>query len=285
MRRMISRIAALVLAPVAASVAGVALAAGAGQEAGACRAGTLYLTFDTGSMSQAELIARTLRRHHIRATFFLASEPTVNKDNSLDPAWAPYWKSLAADGHAFGTHTFDHVYLRSVKGDKVTMRPQFGAQGGRDVVMDAASFCTELRRSAQAFQSMTGQPMVPLWRAPGGRTAPQTLAWAEQCGFRHVGWAPAGFLGDELSSEKFPNQALLDKALRDLRDGDITMAHLGIWSRKDPWAPAVLDPLLTGLEQKGFCFATLREHPLYKNWIAQHGAVEAAAPPTSGAKR
>lgn len=285
MRRMISRIAALLLAPVAASVAGVALAAGAGQEAGACRAGTLYLTFDTGSMSQAELIARTLRRHHIRATFFLASEPTINKDNSLDPAWAPYWKSLAADGHAFGTHTFDHVYLRSVKGGKVTMRPQFGAQAGRDVVMDEASFCTELRRSAQAFQSMTGQPMVPLWRAPGGRTAPQTLAWAEQCGFRHVGWAPAGFLGDELSSETFPNQALLEKALRDLRDGDITMAHLGIWSRKDPWAPAVLDPLLTGLEQKGFCFATLREHPLYKNWIAQHGAVEAGAQPISGSKR
>ncbi|MFJ5382532.1 polysaccharide deacetylase family protein [Cupriavidus sp. CER94] len=285
MRRMISRIAALVLAPVAASVAGMALAAGAGQAAGACRAGTLYLTFDTGSMSQAELIARTLRRHHIRATFFLASEPTINKDNSLDPAWAPYWKSLAADGHAFGTHTFDHVYLRSVKGGKVTMRPQFGAQAGRDVVMDEASFCTELRRSAQAFQSMTGQPMVPLWRAPGGRTAPQTLAWAEQCGFRHVGWAPAGFLGDELSSETFPNQALLDKALRDLRDGDITMAHLGIWSRKDPWAPAVLDPLLTGLEQKGFCFATLREHPLYKNWIAQHGAVEAGAQPISGSKR
>ncbi|WP_228770724.1 polysaccharide deacetylase family protein [Cupriavidus sp. U2] len=282
---MISRIAALVLAPVAASVAGVALAAGAGQEAGACRAGTLYLTFDTGSMSQAELIARTLRRHHIRATFFLASEPTINKDNSLDPAWAPYWKSLAADGHAFGTHTFDHVYLRSVKGGKVTMRPQFGAQAGRDVVMDEASFCTELRRSAQAFQSMTGQPMVPLWRAPGGRTAPQTLAWAEQCGFRHVGWAPAGFLGDELSSETFPNQALLEKALRGLRDGDITMAHLGIWSRKDPWAPAVLDPLLTGLEQKGFCFATLREHPLYKNWIAQHGAVEAGAQPISGSKR
>jgi peptidoglycan/xylan/chitin deacetylase (PgdA/CDA1 family) len=67
-------------------------------------------------MSQAELIARTLRKHHIRATFFLANEPTVNHDNSLDPTWAAYWKSLAADGHAFGTHTFDHVYLRSAKG-------------------------------------------------------------------------------------------------------------------------------------------------------------------------
>ncbi len=272
MRSLISRIAALVLASAAGVAAVGATAAEAGQHPGACRAGTLYLTFDTGSMSQAELIARTLRRHHIRATFFLANEPTVNKDSSLEPAWAPYWKALAADGHAFGTHTFDHVYLRGVKNGKVTMRPQFGEHAGRDTVMDEASFCAELRRSATTFQSMTGQPMVPLWRAPGGRTAPQTLAWAEQCGFRHVGWAPAGFLGDELSSEKFPNQALLDKALRDLRDGDITMAHLGIWSRKDPWAPAVLEPLISGLEQKGFCFATLREHPLYQKWISQQGS-------------
>ncbi|QET01289.1 polysaccharide deacetylase family protein [Cupriavidus pauculus] len=235
----------------------------------ACRAGTLYLTFDTGSMSQAELIARTLRKHHIRATFFLANEPTIHRDSSLDPSWAPYWKSLAADGHVFGTHTFDHVYFRAVRDGKVIMRPQFGAEGGRDVAMTAETFCGELRRSAQALQSMTGQPMAPLWRAPGGHTSQQTLQWAEQCGFKHVAWAPAGFLGDELSSERFPNDKLLARALRDLRDGDITMAHLGIWSRKDPWAPAVLEPLITGLEQKGFCFATLREHPAYKAWFAQ----------------
>jgi hypothetical protein len=97
------------------------------------------------------------------------------------------------------------------EGGKVVMRPQFGAQGGKDVAMTEESFCTELRRSAQAFQSMTGQPMVPLWRAPGGHTSPKTLAWAEQCGFKHVGWAPAGFLGDELSSERYPNQVLLER--------------------------------------------------------------------------
>jgi peptidoglycan/xylan/chitin deacetylase (PgdA/CDA1 family) len=57
---------------------------------------------------------------------------------------------------------------------------------------------------------------------------------------------------------------LLEKALRDLRGGDIFMAHMGIWSRKDPWAPANLDPLIAGLQQKGFCFATLRDHPDFK---------------------
>jgi hypothetical protein len=34
--------------------------------------------------------------------------------------------------------------------------------------------------------------------------------------------------------------------------------HLGIHSRKDPWAPGVFDPLLAGLKARGFCFDTLK---------------------------
>jgi hypothetical protein len=60
---------------------------------------------------------------------------------------------------------------------------------------------------------------------------------------------------------------LLRRALDGLKDGDILMAHLGIWSRKDPWAPAVLEPLVAGLAAKGFCFATLREHPAYSTYF------------------
>jgi len=73
-----------------------------------------------------------------------------------------------------------------------------------------------------------------------------------------------GFLGDELPSARYPNAALLEKALREIRAGDVLVAHLGIWSRQDPWAPAVLEPLIQGLKSRGLCFATLREHPLYR---------------------
>ena len=66
-----------------------------------------------------------------------------------------------------------------------------------------------------------------------------------------------------MPSESASNAALLRKALRDVRSGDILLAHLGIWSRKDPWAPTVLEPLIVGLKQQGFCFRTLREHPQY----------------------
>ena len=65
---------------------------------------------------------------------------------------------------------------------------------------------------------------------------------------------------------------LLKKALADIRAGDILLAHLGIWSRQDPWAPAVLEPLIEGLKARGFVFRTLRQHPQYAPWIAQQRA-------------
>jgi hypothetical protein len=76
-----------------------------------------------------------------------------------------------------------------------------------------------------------------------------------------VGWSPAGFLGDELSSETHPNPVLLQRALKSVQPGDILLAHLGIWSRRDAWAPVVLEPLIVGLKARGLCFATLRDHP------------------------
>ena len=64
----------------------------------------LYLTFDTGHMGVAELIADTLDRHGVKATFFLANEATQAvggrpAGETLDPHWASFWKRLAAQGH------------------------------------------------------------------------------------------------------------------------------------------------------------------------------------------
>jgi peptidoglycan/xylan/chitin deacetylase (PgdA/CDA1 family) len=246
------------------------LAAAAANAAPAACSGTIYLTFDTGSQSQAELIAATLQRHRIQATFFLANEKTVRGDYSLDPAWAAFWKARVAEGHAFGSHTFDHVYFeKDAAGGLIQVKPQFGAQAGKRAQWTPARFCSELRRVDERFRQLTGARLDPLWRAPGGRTSPRTLAAAQSCGYHHAGWAPAGFSGDELPSASHPNALLLKKALDGLRDGDIFMAHMGIWSRKDAWAPANLEPLISGLEQKGFCFATLRAHPAYSPYMKQ----------------
>jgi len=235
----------------------------------------VYLTLDTGHMEVAPLIADVLRKHQVKVTFFAANEPTKTGDGTLGEHWAPWWRERGLEGHSFASHTFDHVYWRAdlpaVAGEpQYQVQPSAGSQSGRKMHYSAAQYCAQLRASATRLSALTGQPALPLFRAPGGKTSPSLLASARSCGFAHVGWADAGFLGDELPSEKFSNQALLTKAVRDIRSGDILMAHLGIWSRKDAWAPAVLEPLIVGLKERGFCFATLRSHPDYQAWIAAH---------------
>ncbi len=191
--------------------------------------GTIYLTFDTGGQSQAAYIAQTLRRHHIKATFFMANEKTVNGDYTLDPSWTPFWKTLVADGHVFGSHTFDHVYARRDLPDgKIEVKPQFGASGGKLQAWTPQQYCDELNRVDQRFQSLTGTHIDRLWRTPGGHLTPNTLAAGQACGYKHVAWAAAGFSGDELPSDKWPNQMLLERSLKNLKDGDIVMAHLRI---------------------------------------------------------
>ena len=246
----------------------------------------VYLTFDTGHMEVAPLIAEVLRRQAVRVTFFAAHEKTRQGDGSLGSHWAPWWRERAAEGHAFASHSWDHAYWvadlpAAQDGPRWKIRPSAGAQAGQSLQWSAHDYCANLRQASDRLQQITGQPALPLFRAPGGRTSPSLLEGARACGFAHVGWSPAGFLGDELPSERHSNAQLLEQALRNIRPGDILMAHLGIWSRRDPWAPAVLEPLIVGLKARGLCFATLREHPAYRDWVAAH-PLSAQGRPVSG---
>lgn len=228
----------------------------------------LYLTFDTGHMGVADLIADVLRRQQVRATFFAAHEPTQVGDGSLGEHWAPWWRERAAEGHAFASHTYDHTYWRAdLPGGRFRVRASAGPDKNKNRDWGADQYCQEITRARDRLQAITGKAPLPLFRAPGGKTSPALLSAARACGFAHVGWAPAGFLGDELSSQTHPNAQLLQIALANIRPGDILMAHLGIWSRQDPWAPAVLEPLIVGLKARGLCFATLREHPQYRDGL------------------
>jgi peptidoglycan/xylan/chitin deacetylase (PgdA/CDA1 family) len=228
-------------------------------------------------MEVAPLIADVLNKHRVKVTFFAANERTKLGDGSLSPYWAPWWKARAVEGHEFASHTYDHIYWR---GDlprtapdgspQFRIKPSAGALEGRELTYDAQKYCAQIASANARVQALTGKKPLPLFRAPGGKTSPKLLAVAKSCGFEHVPWSPAGFLGDELPSGAHSNDMLLKKALHNVKTGDILLAHLGIWSRQDPWAPAVLEPLIVGLKAKGFCFQTLREHPQYKAWISQH---------------
>jgi peptidoglycan/xylan/chitin deacetylase (PgdA/CDA1 family) len=256
------------LAKPTSALAGIALSVGAflwplsavAQAPTSC-AKPVYLTLDTGGMQSADLIAQILQKHQVRATFFLANEKTFRGDYALDDSWKAYWQARTAEGHGFGSHTWRHGRILADQAGVIRYRPQFGEQAGQLMRLNATDFCEELNRVGRQFERLTGRPLDPIWRAPGGITTPETLRAAKACGYAHIHWSPAGFLGDELPSDRYPNRMLLDQALRSIRSGDILMAHLGIWSRSDPYAP-MLDPLIAGLKASGFCFELLPQASL-----------------------
>ena len=114
----------------------------------------VYLTFDTGHMGVAPLVAEVLKRHDVKVTFFLANEGTKSGGASLDDEWAPWWRERAAEGHAFGSHTWDHdSWLADVPGG-FRLRASQGPQAGQARVLDAAGYCAELERPARRFREM-----------------------------------------------------------------------------------------------------------------------------------
>jgi peptidoglycan/xylan/chitin deacetylase (PgdA/CDA1 family) len=103
----------LARAVVLAVLAGCAPALWAGGCAAPGVVKPIYLTFDTGHMAVAPLIADVLKKNDVQVTFFAAQERTKSGNGSLGSDWASWWKARAAEGHEFASHTYDHTYWRA----------------------------------------------------------------------------------------------------------------------------------------------------------------------------
>lgn len=226
-------------------------------------------------MGVAVWVSEVLQRQGVVATFFLSNERTRTGGYSLDAEWASWWRARAAEGHEFASQTWDRWAWRrdgdsAVEGPTVVVRPSVGVDEGQRVAVDGAAYCQALQRPAERFQGMTGKGMLPLFRAPEGKVSDRLLSMAEACGWRHVPWSPDGDLGDEWPQARATDAQLLRRALRNIGPGDVLRMRLGGGDRETSWAPVVLEPLLHGLKAKGYCFATLSDHPVYADWVSTH---------------
>ncbi|MBQ5534540.1 MAG: polysaccharide deacetylase family protein, partial [Lachnospiraceae bacterium] len=64
----------------------------------------VYLTFDDGPSHNTEKILDILKKHNVRATFF------VNGKASESSELEPLYRDIAEDGHALGMHSYSHKY-------------------------------------------------------------------------------------------------------------------------------------------------------------------------------
>lgn len=179
----------------------------------------IALTFDLGGElgSVGETMA-ALRATGTQATIFITGE------------WAqqhPQWvRQIAAGQHEIGNHTWSHPDLTK---------------------LSDAAIQHELLTTEKLLQSLTAQPIKPLWRAPFGERNSRVLSVAAAANWRSIYWSLDSLdsVGPAKSAE-FLRQRILGQTDATL-DGAIVLMHAS-----EPATAEALPDILQGLQRRGF---------------------------------
>ena len=178
----------------------------------------LLLSFDGGSSNEvAAEVQDLLNARQVRTTLFLTGA-FIQKFPALV-------KRMAAEGHELGNHTMNH--------------PHFAPGMQRDPKWTRERIQRELLEADAALLRLLGRPMDPVWRAPYGEHTPEIRRWAEELGYRHVGWSEGADTLDWATSKDRrlyrTGEAIVARLQQRLgADGDglIVLMHLG--SERNP---------------------------------------------------
>jgi len=204
----------------------------------------ICLTFDGGSSSEAaQDVLDALKEHGIRTTFFLTGV-FIHKYPELV-------RRMAREGHEIGNHTQDH--------------PHFAPGFRRDPKWTKARFQQELLQADSALLQLLGRPMDPYWRAPYGEQTGELRAWAEELGYRHVGWSEGADTLDWATPKQRKlyrtGDAILDRLRERMerRDGEglIVLMHLGSERPVADRPASVLAPFLDQALHGGWHFVNV----------------------------
>lgn len=227
------------------------------------------LTFDGGSSSEvATEVLDALQARNLRTTVFLTG--------AFIRRFPELVRRMAREGHEVGNHTFSH--------------PHLAPAGRRDPAWTRARFQAELRDTEQAFAALTGRSMAPLWRAPYGEHTAELRAWAEELGYRHVGWSEGADTLDWATARDRRLYRTGDAILARLRarmarqdgDGLIVLMHLGSARPAEDRPAQGLGAFLDASLHAGWRFVPVSE---YLPSASARAAMADGAPSRQGAGR
>ncbi|MDE3244739.1 MAG: polysaccharide deacetylase family protein [Acidobacteriota bacterium] len=207
----------------------------------------MVLSFDGGSSDESAVeILDTLKARGVRTTIFLTG--------SFIQKFPDLVRRMEREGHELGNHTMNH--------------PHFAPGMRRDAKWTREKFQEELLAADRALYKVLGHPMDPYWRAPYGEQTRELRAWAEEIGYRHVGWSEgADTLDWATSSEKriYRNgDAVLERLHKRLAkqdaDGLIVLMHLGSGRLEEDRPSKKLGAFMDRAEQEGWAFVKVGDY-------------------------
>lgn len=173
----------------------------------------ILLSFDGGSSAEvATEVLDLLKARGVHTTLFLTG--------AFIQRYPAFVKRMAAEGHELGNHTMHH--------------PHFAPGMKRDPKWTRERIQRELLDADSALVRLLGRPMDPVWRAPYGEHTVEIRRWAEELGYRHVGWSEGADTLDWATTKDrrlyHSGEAIVQRLqIRLGRNGDglIVLMHLG----------------------------------------------------------
>ncbi|MBQ8381571.1 MAG: polysaccharide deacetylase family protein [Clostridia bacterium] len=185
----------------------------------------IYLTFDAGyENGNVEKILDALKQHNAPGAFFIL-------DNLITRA-PELVKRMQAEGHLVCNHTKRHPDMTKIS--------------------DRKAFAEQLTTLAEHYKELTGCEMPNIYRPPEGRYSKQNLEYAKSMGYKTVFWSFA--YADWDNNRQMSEEAALKKILDHTHNGEIMLLH-----PTSATNAAIMDRLLTRLEEEGYRFGKLTE--------------------------
>ncbi len=184
----------------------------------------VIFTFDGGGETQsAEKILETLKKYHVKGTFFFTGKMVAKNPDLV--------KKIIADGHEIFNHTYDHPHLTELK---------------------SADIKTELNNMDQILFATTGVSSKPYFRAPYGDRDGRVLKAAHEAGYESVYWTVDALDWKEPNGET-PEQ-VKNIIFSNLKPGTIYLMHLG-----DNITGEILDEVFAKIENQGYKIVSLTQ--------------------------
>ncbi len=205
----------------------------------------VYLIFSAHDLKEGgEKIVSTLKKYHVKASFFLTGEFYADKENES------LISQLIKNGHCMGAHSDQHLlYADWTKRDSL--------------LVDRSGFESDLKEN---YRKMSDHGIdirsANFFLPPYEWYNRATVDWAAQMGLTTVNFTPGIRTNADYTTPDMPNYLSSDEIMQSLYDfekndrhglnGCIILIHLGTHSKRTDKFYDRLGELITFMKKKGY---------------------------------
>ncbi|NWQ41656.1 polysaccharide deacetylase family protein [Bacillus sp. EB106-08-02-XG196] len=181
----------------------------------------IALTFDAGSDAIGIAILDVLKKHNVKATFFLTG--------SWADKFPSYAKRMAAEGHDIGNHTYSHPDAANTNSN---------------------IFVQDIIKAEEAIKRATGVTPRPFFRFPFGSYNAAALKAVGGAGYPYsIQWTI-----DTIDWQQPSVEVIISRIQAGASNGDIILMHIGGIN-----TPEAVDKVIPILKSMGYDLVTLTE--------------------------